>query len=88
MKLSAKTLTGRIVPLEVTATTTILEVKKQIEADTGSLPKHQKLIFGAKTLDDSLTMASYPEIKENDTIHVVPTGCFSSGNAEGGKNNP
>ena len=65
-----KTLTGKRLPLDVTSSSTIEDVKHLIECREGIPPEQQRLVFAAKQLYDDRTLKHY-NIQSKATIHQV-----------------
>jgi serine/threonine protein kinase/ubiquitin len=65
-----KTMTGKILPLEVDPDATVYDIKKTIHDKSGILPEQQRLIFVGKPLDDGHTLSHY-NIKDEQSIHLI-----------------
>ncbi len=50
---------------------TVLEVKRKIEARTGIVPADQRLIYGGKQLQDNNVLADYPTMRNGSAIMLV-----------------
>ena len=72
MGIFVKTLTKKIIPLEVKATDTIAEVKAKIQEKEGIPSDQQELGFiPHKFLEDGWTLGDY-NVQMGDAIHVLP----------------
>ena len=70
MIIFVKTLTGKTITLNVTASDTIETVKYALKKETAILPELQKLIFSGKLLENTKTLTDY-NIQNEQTIHLV-----------------
>jgi UV excision repair protein RAD23 len=78
MKISIKTLQGKIVEIEVNETDTVAILKEKVQKELNVEPVNQKLITYGKILDnDNKTLADY-KVKEKDFIVLMITKVFPS----------
>ncbi|KAI5867065.1 hypothetical protein GGS23DRAFT_593797 [Durotheca rogersii] len=72
MMIKVRTLTGKLISLDVEPTSKIEDVKKKVEEKEGITPDQQRLIYGGKQLHDQVTMAD-AGIVPDATLHLVLT---------------
>lgn len=69
MHIFIKTVSGKTITLEVETNESILNIKEKVY-DKEKIPvEDQRLIFGAKQLDDGKTLIDY-EIRDTCTLHL------------------
>ncbi len=66
---TAKTLTGKSIPLNVHASLTIGELKKKVQDAEGIPPDQQRLMFGGEPMEDGHTLSDY-NIQKGSVIHL------------------
>lgn len=70
MQIKVKTLTGKLIEIDIEPTDTIMRIKERVEEKEGIPPPQQRLIFGGRALADENTAESY-NIKAGSSLHLV-----------------
>ena len=81
-----KTLTGKTIPLHVTSSSMVEDVKRLVQCTEGCPPDQQRLIFAGAGLEDGRTLRDY-NIQPKSTIHLVLRlrgGMYTNSSAQGG----
>ncbi|XP_068155440.1 ubiquitin-like protein 4A [Drosophila tropicalis] len=71
MQITIKVLKGQDCTLDVLPSSTILDVKKQIESALKIQAANQKLLLLGRPLNNEATVASYPNIKDGTKLNLV-----------------
>jgi ubiquitin-large subunit ribosomal protein L40e len=70
MKIYVKTLTGKVIHVEVETSNTVLRVKQIIQGKEGIPTDQQRLIFGGIQLEDNWELSNY-NIQQHAILHLV-----------------
>lgn len=70
MKINVKTVKGETIGFEVESTTTILQLKSQVQERLNVEPSAQKLIFKGKHLEDAKSLAEL-NVKDEDCFILM-----------------
>lgn len=69
-QLFIKSINGKTRSVMVEPTTTVGELKRQMQEKEGINPDEQRMIFAGKNLEDTKTMADY-NLQAESTVHLV-----------------
>ena len=70
MRIYAKTLTGKVIELEISSLDTIGEVKTKIYENEGIPTELQRLVYEGKTIDDEVTIQEC-QVQEDGSFQLI-----------------
>eukprot|EP00039_Didymoeca_costata_P018669 m.334483 g.334483 ORF g.334483 m.334483 type:complete len:79 (+) comp17360_c0_seq1:143-379(+) len=70
MQIKVKTLTGKVIAIDIEPTDTVKRIKERVEEKQGIPPEQQRLIFQGKQMGDDKTAESF-KIVGGSTLHLV-----------------
>jgi hypothetical protein len=68
--ITAVTLTGRVLIIQIRASDTVLRIKQEIYKQDGLMIDQQRMVFNGKRLEDNVCLHSYG-IQANSRIHLI-----------------
>ncbi|XP_075145888.1 ubiquitin [Haematobia irritans] len=71
MQIIIKVLKGQDCSLDVTPSTTIYEIKQEIEKRLNIPLSSQKILILGRTLNDDQSISSYPNIKDGTKLNLI-----------------
>eukprot|EP00882_Tetradesmus_deserticola_P018624 GHRQ01020003.1.p1 GENE.GHRQ01020003.1~~GHRQ01020003.1.p1 ORF type:complete len:211 (+),score=110.51 GHRQ01020003.1:266-898(+) len=88
LSLTVRPLVGEEFSVQVLQHSSILEVKQQVEQQTGLLPEQQRLIYAGQVLDEQQTLQHY-KIGAQHTVQLAPrAGAISRAGSSSGSSAP
>lgn len=70
MHLFVKSISGRVIKVDINDTDTIIDIKEAIQSIDGISPAQQRLMFNGMMLRDTQTLSEVA-IADGNTIHMV-----------------
>lgn len=70
VEIRIRSLTGRIIPVEIELSQRVIDLKEIVEVKEGIPPQQQRFLFAGRQLDDEKTLAECGVVAGSD-LHLV-----------------